>query len=332
MTFDKKTVKQAARGQWSHILTIADVDMQMIIKPQGCPDPQCPSKKDGFRCDRLQDDGGYYCNQCGAGDGFSLLMKVKGWSFPQALEFVAGVVGLSLDGKTLKTPAKREPLPAQPTYTPDDPNPTAVDQMNRIRAKATADDGTIDRYLVLRGLDTGAVSPKYIRLSHQFDPDSKKAYPCMICPIRTTDGYVVGYHRTYLDPDNGGKAQIDNPKRFTSALYDGAYRGCSVWLGRPDGKLIVCEGIETGLAVQQMNRGRAVWCPLSASMMKNVVLPSHVRVIEIWSDNDANQTGQRAAQVLHDRLKAEGRLVRIVTPPDTDTDWLDVLNQGKGAA
>ena len=321
---DAHSVKQAAQGQWVAIYAAANIDIAAINKHQPCP--ICGGTKP-FRCDDKDGRGSWICTHCGAGDGFSLLQKVHNWSFPQALEFVAGVIGLSsfgssLDKLTLKPPAK---MKTTPTYTPDDPNPTAVDQMNRIRARATTDDGTIDKYLVLRGLNTGAVLPKFIRLAYQFEPDSKKTYPCMICPIRTVNGCVVGYHRTFLDKKTGGKAQIDNPKRFTSALFAGAYHGCSVWLGIPDSKLIICEGIETGLAIQQMSSERAVWCSLTTSLMKSVILPDYVHVVEVWSDNDSNQTGQEAAQLLHDRLKADGRLVKIVTPPEPNTDWLDVL-------
>ena len=324
--FDAKEVKQAASGQWiESIYKAASID---VVPNKHQPCPACGGT-DRFRCDDRHGNGDYYCNQCGAGDGFNLLMKIHGCSFDSALSFVASVIGLSLDGKPSILPTRVKHRPPQPIYTPDNPNPAAVKQGEHIRNSASADDGTINRYLVSRGITTGASSPAFIRLMQAYEPASKTTLPCMVCPIRTADGYVTGYHKTYLDPNTGDKAQIENPKRFTPALYDGAYKGCSVWLGRPDGRLIVCEGIETGLAVQQMMNGRAVWCSLSASMMKNITLPSHVRVVEIWCDNDTNQTGQQAAQILHDRLRADSILVKIVTPPDPDTDWLDVLNQRK---
>jgi len=328
---DKEVVKRAAQGRWPDTIYPAaniNVEVNGFNRHQYCH--ICGGTKP-FRCDDRTGNGDWICTHCGAGDGLDLLMKVHGWSFPEALEFIAGVIGLSLDGKVSTSPAKREPTrPPAPAYTEDSPNPKTIKMLNVIRRRAQLDDGTVQRYLVSRGLKSAPVNPHYIRLMQEYEPSSKKTLPCMVCPIRNISGGIVGYHKTYLDHDTGGKAQIDNPKRFTPALYDGAYRGCSVWLGRAANKLLICEGIETGLAVREMT-GQPVWCALSASMMKNIILPEHTRTVEIWADNDTNQTGQQAAAILAERLRSEGRSVTIYTPPIVG-DWLDVLNQRKGAA
>jgi hypothetical protein len=46
------------------------------------------------------------------------------------------------------------------------------------------------------------------------------------------------------------------------------------------------------------------------------------------ADNDANEVGQHAAREAADRFLAEGRRVRIAIPPETDTDFNDLLLSG----
>ena len=50
-----------------------------------------------------------------------------------------------------------------------------------------------------------------------------------------------------------------------------------------------------------------------------------MRRIVIAADNDASGVGQRNALAAYDRLRAEGRSVRIVAPPFVGDDFNDVL-------
>ena len=92
-----------------------------------------------------------------------------------------------------------------------------------------------------------------------------------------------------------------------------------------DVELILCEGVETGLAA-----GRAFtlpcWSAVYAGGLRSLVLPPDVRRIIIAADNDASGTGQRNALAAYDRWAAEGRSVRIGRcPPDVGDDFNDVL-------
>ena len=93
-----------------------------------------------------------------------------------------------------------------------------------------------------------------------------------------------------------------------------------------DSKLALTEGIETGLAVNLMT-ALPVWACVSAFGLEHVVLPEEAREVWIFADNDASETGQRAAQRLARRLRQEGRNVRVRIPSTAGQDWLDVLNQ-----
>jgi putative DNA primase/helicase len=50
-----------------------------------------------------------------------------------------------------------------------------------------------------------------------------------------------------------------------------------------------------------------------------------VRTVIILADNDANAAGERAARAAAERWLDEGRRVRIAMPPETDSDFNDVL-------
>ena len=58
---------------------------------------------------------------------------------------------------------------------------------------------------------------------------------------------------------------------------------------------------------------------------QDLELPPDVRRIIIAADNDASGAGQRNALAAYDRWTAEGRSVRIKTPPDVGDDFNDVL-------
>ena len=66
--------------------------------------------------------------------------------------------------------------------------------------------------------------------------------------------------------------------------------------------------------------------------MKTLELPATVRAVIIAADNDASGAGQRNALAAYDRWTAEGRSVRIKTPPDIGDDFNDVLTKRRSDA
>ena len=93
-----------------------------------------------------------------------------------------------------------------------------------------------------------------------------------------------------------------------------------------DIELVVGEGIETTLAAMQLF-GRAGWSAVYAGGLKTIELPPDVRRVIIAADNDVNGVGQRNALAAYDRWTAEGRSVRIKTPPAAGADFNDVLHK-----
>ena len=103
----------------------------------------------------------------------------------------------------------------------------------------------------------------------------------------------------------------------------GSLAGGAVRLSEPhEGRLLLGEGIETTAAAALiLDWHGGAWAALSASGLRAVRLPEHVRDVTIAADRDAG--GLRAAAVLARRLEAEGRRVEIRAPCRGDfADWL----------
>ena len=67
------------------------VDHQLLQSQHG-PCPLCGGK-DRFRFDDKCGSGSYFCNKCGAGDGFALVAKLSGCSISRAFNLVGEALG-----------------------------------------------------------------------------------------------------------------------------------------------------------------------------------------------------------------------------------------------
>ena len=89
--FQLDDVKAKAQGLWADtIFPRFNIDVRFKKKT---PCPSCGGQ-DRFRYDDKNGNGDYICQHCGAGDGISLIQKVTGLTFPEALSEVAAIVGL----------------------------------------------------------------------------------------------------------------------------------------------------------------------------------------------------------------------------------------------
>lgn len=96
--------------------------------------------------------------------------------------------------------------------------------------------------------------------------------------------------------------------------------------------LIVAEGVETALSAAQ-TIGEGTFAVLGTGGLRGIVLPEiyRRRSILIAADNDANGTGQKAAQEAARRLvERDGFIdVRIAIPPQVGSDFNDRLRRSK---
>lgn len=201
----------------------------------------------------------------------------------------------------------------------------------------------VHTYLRGRGLILATV-PEVLRLHPALDywdfDDNGKAvkrgtYPAMLAAVQGEafpDGphspgvlSIVALHRTYLTPE-GRKADVPTPKKLTGTTGD--MRGASIRLAAPafiEGayRLGVAEGIETALAAAE-GSGVPTWATVSASGMKSFRWPRTPHELYVFADNDANETGQRAARELERKANACGVCVHTLIPPIEGSDWADV--------
>lgn len=184
--------------------------------------------------------------------------------------------------------------------------------------------GTLaETYLRARGITCRL--PQTLR----FCPDcwhgaTAQRLPALVALVEGCDRPAV--HRTYLRADGAGKAAVEPQKAMLGATAGGA-----VTLQVGSGRLVLAEGIETGLSLASglLPYPATVLAALSTSGMTALRLPANPGRLTIASDGDA--AGRMAAQTLAEKAYALGWRVSILPAPDGQ-DWNDVLMQkGKAA-
>jgi putative DNA primase/helicase len=181
----------------------------------------------------------------------------------------------------------------------------------------------VERYLWARGI---TILPPAIRYLPMGDPYARhrsgSRRPVMVAAVQHVEHGIVGAHRTWLAIDGSAKASL-NPVRLST----GPIGGGAVRLAPAAETMMVGEGVETCLAAM-VATGHPAWAALSTAGLCALTLPPLVREIVILADHDQNGAGERAAYAVADRWLAEGRRVRIALPPQTQTDFADVLTAG----
>ncbi len=319
---DAARVKEAARGRWISVLETLAPPLAAACGRVGKHVP-CPvhGGKDGFRLfPDAAETGGGICNSCGdLPDGFNVLQWANRWTFPQALEAVAGHLGIREIHSTLISAPPALPVPV-PENGKRRKLPLALWE------SAVPDTGRISEYMRYRGL-SGNVPPS-LRLNPAltyYEGEAPTAlYPAMLARVLAPNGELVSIHRTFLDSAGPGKAPVLAPKKLTSPITEGATKGAAIRLFEAGETLAVCEGIETCMAVREAT-GTPAWAAISANGLEVIEIPAGVKRVEIWADNDVSGTGQTAARKAAERLGAAGLDVRIFVPDQVGKDWLDVL-------
>lgn len=146
-----------------------------------------------------------------------------------------------------------------------------------------------------------------------------KRYPAMVAAIQGTGAAAV--HRTYLRADGSGKADIAPAKAMLGATSGGAVR-----LSDGPGRLVVVEGIESGLSLLcgLLDGPATVWAALSTSGLRGLRLPAQAGLLTIATDGDG--PGRAAGHALADRAHGLGWQVSILDP-GTGRDFNDILTE-----
>lgn len=250
-------------------------------------------------------DGGnrFHCFGCGAsGDVLDFLQLLHG-------------VGLQ-DAAALLDSGDVPKIEIAPILERDDNN--RQDEARSIWRNSLPAQGTrAEAYLAYRGLT--APIPETIRFTYLRYGKTGRKYPVLVAAITSAERKLTGIQRTYLTDDGMAKADVSKPKLSLGRVSGGAIR-----LAPAAQELIVCEGLEDGLSLQQ-TLGTAVWVAAGASMLPAMRFPPLVRSVAIGGD--ADEAGEAAARKAALAFADRGLMVRTFFPIDAK-DFNDELMKG----
>jgi putative DNA primase/helicase len=300
----------AERIDWPTILAQLGVPVTALCNRHG-PCPVCGGR-DRFRFDNRHRRGDFYCNGCGAGSGYDLLMRLHGWDFRTARDQVvqaAGIVDNPVFHDVVKSIALQEL--AQPT-----------DRVLRLRTQSCA---VVDCQMALEYLAGRRLWPLPAGCTLRAHPSVEYfeagqrvgRYPALIAPVLDLDGHLVSLHITHLE--HGAKLTVHEPRKLLSPLT--GRTGCAVRLVPAAEVLGIAEGIETAIAAHRLHQ-MPIWSALNASLLAKFEPPPEVKRLVIFADRDT--AGLEAAAALMQRLQGRVRL-EIRTPRAPAKDWNDVL-------
>lgn len=236
----------------------------------------------------------YHCFGCGAsGDAIKWVQDRHGLTFKAAVNHLAERLGLMPSTGAAPPPPLKAAEP--------DPHRLRREQLMRERAIESAvtiwrmarggkggvigtppayregageDHPRMRAYLEHRGIPVdrlpGGKIPKALRFLGSCPTDEGGTHrPAMVGLFSTGPGEMSAVHRIFLDAAGPGKAAMEAAKKAKGSLRTGG----AIKLSAPDqvgGTLILCEGIETGLALLASLRGgplegAAVWSVVSTS-------------------------------------------------------------------
>lgn len=343
-------LKAVARGRWREILPCLGIPAECLTNKHR-PCPVCGGR-DRFRFDDQDGRGTFICNQCGAGDGFTLAALYLNTDFIGAARAVTNVIGLA----DHQAAARKAVHPVQGGHkgAADDGQAAKANQVKltaRLRhARPVGADGAVSGYLTGRGLQ--AVTGLHDLLETEADywiqtadgrPVCMGTFPAMLAAIRDPSGELLGLHTTYLSHNGTGWQKLAAvhpetgeplPARKIHAVCSGSIKGGGVMLKQPqEGRLIVGEGIESTLAAFELfgrPTGYGLCATLNAGNMARLVLPQGISKLVIAGDHDAPRpVGQNAAHDLGARAIKQGIDTSLWLPDCKGHDPLDHLNHFK---
>lgn len=262
----------------------------------------------------------WFCS-CGHGDVVDAVQWMLSYDFAEAAQFIRETLGLAPSSgvEHRPTPVSKSEAKIADSLRDDD-----KDQAGRKRAAlrlwreaVPIEDTIAERYLLnIRGVAIPPAGAEAIRFHPRcYHGPTGYHWPAMIALMTDpATGEPGGVHRTFLDPDDADKAEIEPVKMMLGNA--GVVRLCAdedVTQG-----LGISEGIETGLAV--IRRGwTPVWAALTAGGIQRFPALPGIDVLSIFTD--ADDAGLKAARECAATWNAAGREVRAIRPNTEGKDW-----------
>ena len=206
----------------------------------------------------------------------------------------------------------------------DSLSPNDTDRKIRFAKKLYSESSKIqgslgEQYLNARGIFK---IPNNIRCHpNLIHTPTKQYFPAIISPVVDFNTHEInGIHRIYLDPLKPQKAPIESNKMMLGDIQGG---GVSLFRSEHHETLIVCEGLETGLSLYQVE-AFSVFVMLSATnLQKGITFQNHKpNKIIIAADND--EAGLKAANQASIIFLNQGIEVSIAVPKHGN-DFNDTL-------
>lgn len=205
-------------------------------------------------------------------------------------------------------PAPRERKQPTPRGSPD--------AAHGLFAMAKPLAGTLaDAYLRDRGILFGARER-----SLRFHPNcyyrdlrtgETSAFPALIAGVTDADGRITGAHRTWLDPDGDGKAQVADPRRSMGSLLGNGVR-FGFEPGMPVRVMAAGEGLETVASLRMVMPAMPIIAATSANHLAALQLPPGCERLYIAADADA--AGRHGIERLSRRAQVLGVIVLVLRP------------------
>lgn len=255
--------------------------------------PLCNANPGNPAFDVHPERGVYYCHCCGEGGT------------------VRQLLGTDLPDDVFKS-TRASKRTKKPDVPPDD-----------VYLKHSSDTSVISNvgsYLFGRGIRQTAWSDLDYPLK-QLKNSSQKQWAALVYPFINSESKIVAIQKTFIDPvsKKRGDRRYAGPKGQGIALLKKAER------------IIVAEGLETGLSVRQHlgNEYGLLICGDAGNMAKlesdHFWAIQNCKQIIVAADNDDNCVGVDAARKIFFKLP----LTTIIkTPSRLDWDWNDVLTKG----
>jgi putative DNA primase/helicase len=296
---------ERARGRWKSILMTLSVLDAKALSGADVPCAMCGGT-DRFRYSD-KGFGRWFCRSCGGGDGFKLIMAVRGVGFAEAARLVEGALNDSLARGAREWSDGRSG------------GGNGADRVNdplKTWRSGVPFSGTLgDAYLRRRGIELTPLEAFPLRFKRKlFHWPSKTEWPCMVALVRMHDGTEITCHQTFIEEDGSSTARLlGDKRRLFVHCAPGALIGAGVWFGDADRRreFIVAEGIESTLSAMRLYGVWAGCAALSAIGVGKLVLPDEARKVRIFADHDSNGAGLAAAITARMRWRAEGREVAI---------------------
>lgn len=303
-------IRDQAKGRWKAILPRLGVPAGFLDgKQHACP---ICGGKDRARFDDLEGHGTWFCNNCGAGNGMTLAMKLTGLPFAEAAAKV------------------REIIPGAPISTGKQPRNdercTAV--MREVWGMSVPITGTMaEAYLRHRGCwsETVARMPVLRFVPRLRAKDHEAGYlPALVAKVTGADGVAVNIHRTFL---------LDGRKAYRAMMPGPIPAGAAIRLGVASERLGIAEGIETALHAGH-RFGVTCWSAVTAGGVERWEPPAGIQHVDIFGDADHSYTGQAAAYALARKLvvRREPIPCDVHIPGALGLDWADIGMRAARAA